>query len=123
MKNYVQQLNPVTNQVEWTTSAKLVVDPSNTILENVNGTKYRLCTIEVVNPKTGELFQTTAQIYENNFNKGVEAGKEYQCTLTEGTDGSGNLLFRISHLPAAQRLSLKDLGLTKMAIVPTTTVK
>ena len=38
--------------------------PFGGILENVNGTKYRLCTIEVVNPKTGELFQTTAQIYD-----------------------------------------------------------
>lgn len=67
-------------------------------LVNANGTQYRVCTIEYAHPKTGEIQQPVAFMFEGNFAHGVEPKKEYLCTITQMENNRG--IINISHLPA-----------------------
>lgn len=67
-------------------------------LVNVNGTQYRVCTIEYVLP-SGEIKKPTAFMFEKNFMHGVTPKEEYLCTFTKMEDGRG--IINVSHLPAS----------------------
>ena len=90
-------------------NAKLISVSAN-VLQNVNGTSYRICNIEFVD-NNGVIQKTTAIMYENNFKHGVTPKEEYSAvaTIFEPTEQypKGSVLIQVSHLPAnADRPSL-----------------
>lgn len=90
-------------------NAKLTSVSAN-VLQNVNGTSYRVCNIEFVD-NNGVIQKTTAIMYEKNYEHGVTEGTEYVSTATlfEPTEQypKGSVLIQVSHLTAnADRPSL-----------------
>ena len=89
--------NPVTGQTEYQFEGKLLKALSETTLQNSNGKNYKLATIEFVDVH-GVIQKASAMIYEGNYSKGVDVGKEYVCTARKGTDNQ--IYIQMSHLEA-----------------------
>ena len=69
---------------------------SANVLENVNGTKYRVANVEFAD-REGTIQKSSALMYEKNFSYGVIVGKEYLSTATLTDRGA---LIAVSHLEA-----------------------
>lgn len=128
MKNWKEIKNKLTGQPNYTMTGKLIRVTSD-VRENENGTQYRLCEITVPHPSKDESFRTTAQIYENNFNKGMTEGEEYLVTANPARvkDAEGNIVtrlyFAMSHLQGNPTMvTAEDLGLEIEEVVPTAKV-
>lgn len=74
-------------------------------------TLFYPCTIEFKNPQ-GNLIQSSARVFEGNFKYGMEVGNEYRATARayQDKDGAWQVDIQVSHLQAASRPSLEDLG-------------
>jgi hypothetical protein len=98
--------NQVTGQLETSFQSKLV-SLSERVVENTNGTQFRIATCELPNGK-----QVSCRIYEKNFSYGMSVGTSYLTKATQYADANGEIQVDItmSHLTAATRASLDDLG-------------
>lgn len=76
-----------------------LVSVSDQILQNVNGTEYRVGTIEFENAK-GNSVRRSAMIYENNYQYGMTPGETYLATGKQTEQG---VLVTLSHLQGAAR--------------------
>lgn len=79
-------------------TAKLESISENTF-ENVNGKLYKAVTVSFKDIK-GNPASATGIIYEGNYKRGVEPGKEY---LTVATQTEKGVLITMSHLTSAER--------------------
>ena len=80
-------------------TAKLLSVSSNE-LQNVNGTKYRVCNVEFTDAN-GRIQKASGIVYAGNYQHGMVAGKEYAATATNTKEG---WLIAVSHLePNADR--------------------
>ena len=116
------QFNEVTNergQTEFNFMAKLVSVADN-VLGNVNGTEYRVATIEFYPPNTENPVQRSAIMYEKNYQHGVSAGNYYLSTMTPTTDQNGNpsVLLKVSHLTQAVRATTDDFASLLATVKP-----
>jgi hypothetical protein len=98
--------NAVTGQLETSFQAKLV-NLSDRVVENSNGTQFRIGTCELPNGK-----QVSCRIYEKNFSYGMSVGTSYLTKATQYADANGEVRvdLTMSHLTSATRASLDDLG-------------
>jgi hypothetical protein len=96
MFNFEVTVNPTTGEQQKRAnfSAKLI-SISDKTLTNVNGTEYRVATIEFKDAK-GVSQRVSAMIYENNFKYGMTVGETYNATVTI-TSGNAPLI-TVSHL-------------------------
>jgi len=113
--------NTVTNKVNYQVAAKLISIGTN-VLENVNGTQYRLCTIEFKDA-SGKSHRATASIWEKSFAYGMEVGNSYLTTINpekNAETGKTDLYFSVSHLEGTpERITAEDIDLD-FAEVPVT---
>lgn len=119
LSNFKAQINERTGARELTGPAKFLgwsVDQNtNEIREdfNSNGTKYRIARIETVNSH-GEVFETTALVYEGNFSHpdaNFVEGRDYLTTISEGVDEDDRrMYFRMSHLEIGVRITKDEFG-------------
>lgn len=74
-------------------------------------TLFYPCTIEFKNPQ-GNLIQTSARVFDKNYQYGMAVGNEYRATARTyaDKDGAWQVDIVVSHLQAAARPSLEDLG-------------
>ncbi|MCP4255048.1 MAG: hypothetical protein GY775_16900 [Candidatus Scalindua sp.] len=110
--------NEVTNLPEAYVAMKLLsISPEVLEFNNEKKTKYRLTTVEFDVGEGKE--STTAIMYESNFKYGVEIGSTYAGRVSYNKEAPIDiqLYFTVSHLPAAKRLTLSDLGLSVEDIV------
>lgn len=98
--------NAVTGQLETSFQAKLV-SLSDRVVENSNGTQFRIGTCELPNGR-----QVSCRIYEKNFSYGMSVGSSYLTKATQYADAHGQVQvdLTMSHLTSATRASLDDLG-------------
>lgn len=98
--------NSVTGQLETSFQSKLV-SVSDRVVENTNGTQFRIATCELPNGK-----QVSCRIYEKNFSYGMSVGTSYLTKATQYADANGEVQvdLTMSHLTVATRASLDDLG-------------
>lgn len=105
--------NTTTNKVNYQVSAKLISIGTN-VLENVNGTQYRLCTIEFKDG-SGTLRRVTASIWEKSFSYGMQVGNSYLTTINPEVNtktGKTDLYFSVSHLDGTpERVTAEELGM------------
>jgi len=94
MKKVTLQNRAGEDYVAYQFDAKLV-SISDRVLENKNGTEYRVATISFKDAK-GVPATCTATVYESNFAYGMEVGQSYLTTAipTEG----GRVFVQVSHL-------------------------
>lgn len=89
--------------------ATLVTLPGETVLENSNGKKYKLATLEYETAE-GKTVQRSAAIYEGNYahpNAELKIGNSYLTTVTiVGKEA----YLQMSHLQGAERASIDDFG-------------
>jgi hypothetical protein len=117
IKNWTSINNDVTGKVDYRMAGKIIQAPTGDWRENENGTKYKLCSIQVPHPvEDGVVVPTTAQIFENNLNKledGLIVGQEYLTTCNVAVkDGKTVFYFKVSHLQGnAQQVTAESLGL------------
>lgn len=86
-----------------------VVSLGTKVLENSNGTPYRLATVKYVSAN-GEEKQATAQIWEKNFTK-VKVGDEYLTEVRKVVNpktGQPGIFLTLSALPTAERAEIDD---------------
>jgi len=105
MANFKKVINDYNGQEEIQFQARLV-SVSDQELENVNGTPYRVATIEFENAN-GVQTQSSAIIYSGNYDRGMTTGRSYLCTAVQGEQG---VLVRMSHLEQAARATADDFG-------------
>lgn len=114
---FTQKFNEVTQQQEVNFPAKCL-SIGTKALENVNGTKYYVATIEFTNVN-GVVTKSTAFIYENNLiNKETGEiqifagdGIDYQATATMTTKGTPYIT--LSQLQNVAFASVENFGFTK----------
>ena len=95
--------NEKTGSYEAAFAAKLR-SVSDKTFTNVNGTEYRIASIDLPNGKT-----VSGIMYESNFQHGVTVGNTLACRAIY--QGSGeNVLITVSHLAAAERATIDDFG-------------
>lgn len=96
--------NSVTGQLETSFQAKLVA-VSDRVVENTNGTQFRIGTCELPGGK-----QVSCRIYEKNYSYGMNPGTSYLTKATQYADANGELHVDVtmSHLTAATRASIDD---------------
>lgn len=99
------KVNPATGNPETTFTGTLK-QVSDDVRENVNGTPYRLATIEFTNAD-GVIKTAGCMIYEKNYSHGMTIGKDYLCTAAKTTQG---MLITVSHLQNAVRATEDDFG-------------
>lgn len=92
MIKYVK--NEQTGQTEAQFSAKLLT-VSDKIFKNVNKTPFRVVGIEFED-NAGKVQKSSATMWETNYQKGVEIGKNYLATAVAGDDGRA--FIKVSHL-------------------------
>ena len=105
MQNFQKVTNEYTKQEELIFQADLV-SVSDNVLENVNGTEYRVGSVRFENPN-GDIVTRSAIIYENNYQYGMQVGNSYQCTAVKSDQG---VLIRMSHLEQSARATEADFG-------------
>lgn len=108
---FVKKTNPSDNSTyqEAQFQAKLV-DVSDNLLENVNGTAFVNCTIEFENAQ-GDTVRKGAIIYKKNLDHGMSIGNIYLATVRITGDERGPLV-TVSHLTSAVRATADDFGFT-----------
>lgn len=104
--NFTPVLNEVTGKTDFNFPGKLISLGSKE-LENSNGKKYVVGTIEFITP-AGEKVQRSAQIYKASLDQGIEVGRNYLSTASQGDNGE--IYIRTSHLVVAERAKLDDFG-------------
>ena len=115
------QFNETTNQNEKVFQAELV-SISSKVLENANGTKYRVATISLVNAKS-EKIEVSAIVYEKNYidestgEARMTIGESYRATAAPG-DHRGPIV-TVSHLTSAARATADLFGFEAVS-TPTT---
>jgi len=83
-----------------------LISISETEMQNVNGTKYRLCQVEFDNANSERVIRNGI-IYEANYNHPQadwKVGASYLTTVTI-TEGREDALIKVSHLQQAVRAS------------------
>lgn len=100
--------NPVTGSMECNFNGKLLSINEDTVLENKNGTMYRIAQVEFKN-SNGDLEKTSVQLYESNYEKGLEIGQTYICTMVI-TDREEPLLFISPLIASAKRAKISSFG-------------
>lgn len=110
--NFVEKTNPNDNSKykEAQFQSKLV-DVSDNVLENVNGTLFVNCTIEFENAQ-GNTVRKGAIIYKKNLDHGMSVGNTYLTTVRITGDERGPLV-SVSHLTNAARATEDDFGFTE----------
>lgn len=98
------ELNEKGQQVAFFNAELLSI--SEKVMENTNGTPYRVGTIKFTN-EMGVPKQVTATIYEKNYKYGMEVGKSYACRAFATDNG---VFTQMSHLATAERASFEDFG-------------
>lgn len=73
--------------------------------DNEKQTEYRVCVIELENGK-----QASAVMYESNHSYGVNVGTSYASRAIYDPAKGKELFLTVSHLAAADRLTIEDLG-------------
>lgn len=107
------KINSVTGNQEAQFTGKLL-SISEQVLQNTNGTSYRVGTVQFKNAQ-GNTVQRTGLIYESNYvNKDtsevrMSVGNEYLCTAIVA-EGQDSVLITVSHLQGAARASKDDFG-------------
>lgn len=106
--------NKETGEQNLETGCKLL-SYGNARFENSNGTGYFLATVEFVDQQ-GQMHEVTATIWESNFEKGVEVGKEYLLTIAPG-DSRGPLLnmSALEYRPVGKRATADMFNFEKAA--------
>lgn len=91
-------------QTEFRFNATLV-SVSDNILENSNGTAFRICSIKLPNNKI-----VSGRVYEKNLSHGMTPGTQYLCTARPYADANGveQIDITVSHLTQAPRASMND---------------
>lgn len=85
---------------------------STAILQNVNGTQYRVATVEFTGADN-KVHTASALVYEKNYGYGMPIDKEYLSTVTLTAQGP---LITVSHLqPNADRPTLEMFGFAATA--------
>ena len=95
-------------QVEGSFEANLAVtliSVGETTQENKNGTVYHVGSVTLDNGKN-----VSAIIYEKNFNYGVTPGTKYLAKAIYDPKRGNDVLIQMSHLVAAERANIADLG-------------
>lgn len=98
-------INKITGNVEFEFSGKMIAPLSETTLQNSNGKNFKLATIEFVDVN-GVIQKASAMIYEGNYSKGVEVGKEYLCVARKS---DGKIYIQMSHLIAGAGFASEDM--------------
>jgi len=112
MTKYKEVQNEETGEIEFLFNGSLI-KISETVLENVNSKEYKIVTVRF-NLPNGEEVERTAMCYASNYDKGIEVGKSYLCSLTFDEDNEPQI--RMSHLSNASRASADDFaGLLQVA--------
>lgn len=78
---------------------------SDVVQQNVNGTYYHICQVEIENEENGEKIQSMAHIWAKNYEKGVTPGRKYLTTAAPSDKG---WYIVMSHLE--QGAGMADLG-------------
>ncbi len=93
---YNQRINKTTGNQEVDFNG-ILLSIGDTVRENTNGTKFRLCNIKFddVNGKPQTIL---ASVYEKNFEKGLKVGDQYLCTAQKET-ATGRVYIHVSALP------------------------
>mgnify|MGYP003525700979 CR=1 FL=1 len=91
-------------QTEFRFNATLI-SVSDNILENSNGTEFRICSIKLPNGKV-----VSGRVYEKNLSHGMTPGTDYLCTARPYADTNGveQVDITVSHLTQAPRASMSD---------------
>ena len=98
------QENKTTGAQEAVFAGKLL-SISDKVLQNSNGTNYKVATIEFTDV-AGVKRKTSALVYEGNYKHGMKIGEEYSATASL----SGNDVYvRVSHLPASGERANADM--------------
>lgn len=97
--------NPTTGnpQAQFPATLKSV---GTTILQNSNQKNYKIVSVEFENA-SGAKQLASAAIYEGNYSKGIEVGKNY---LTTVTIVDGKAYMQMSHLENAAQATADDFG-------------
>jgi len=112
MTNYKEIINELTGEKEFLFNAKLL-KMGETILENSNGTEFKIATIGFELPN-GDAVQRTAICYASSYEQGVEVDENYLCNLSFSEE-DGEPQLRMSHLSNALRATSDDFaGLVEM---------
>lgn len=90
---------------EANVNVTMVAEASDRVMENTNGTQYRVLTVKLPTSK-----QVSAIIYESNFEKGVEVGTVYLAKAIYNPERGKEVLIQMSHLTGADRANVDDLG-------------
>lgn len=107
MFNFEVTANPTTGEQQKRANfnAKLI-SISDKVLENANGTPYRVATVEFTDAKKA-IQRVSALVYEKNFNYGMTVGETYLATVII-TDGNAPLI-TVSHLPGSGNRASADM--------------
>jgi hypothetical protein len=98
-------LNEFTNEVNIAVESEFL-SMGSAILENKNGTQYRIATIKLVTEQ-GEEKTVTAMCYEKNVQKGsFVKGEKYLTTIAPG-DERGPIVL-LAPLSIGERLAAED---------------
>lgn len=103
--------NSKTGKTDYQFTGKLLTIEDE-VRSNTNGTNYVLGTISFVNAK-GQVKEATCAVYENNLKHGMETGKEYLCTASQGADN--RMYIHVSHLQNVSAATTDDFGIEAVA--------
>ena len=104
MTKYREILNEQTGEREFLFNAKLLKISTN-IFENSNSKEFKIVTLKF-NLPNGEEVERTGMCYANNYEYGIEVGKDYVCNLRFDDEGIPQI--QMSHLNNADRASVED---------------
>jgi hypothetical protein len=94
--------NETTGKYDVQFQGKLIsVASDENVMENINGTQYRPCTIQFKDAKGADR-TASGIIYEKNFEKGMSVGTTYLCTASEGDERGA--IISVSHLTQSARV-------------------
>lgn len=117
MSNFIKKTNELTGKPYLQFDAKLI-NVSDELRENSNGTQFVLGNIQYVDPK-GNVKNTSAMIYEKSLAHGMEPGQTYVTSMEQGEDGT--VYVRMSHLQNTARVTateFEDLFAEAVEIAP-----
>jgi hypothetical protein len=104
-----------------------LISISEKALTNVNGTNYKIATINFENSQ-GAKENVSAFVYEGNYSKTDDAGNalmvvggEYNCTVTLPAASPDKPIITVSHLPASgQRATASAFGVSNEQVAQIT---
>jgi hypothetical protein len=104
MTKYREILNEETGERDFLFNAKLLKISTN-IFENSNSKEFKIVTLKF-NLPSGEEVERTGMCYANNYEYGIEVGKDYVCNLRFDDEGIPQI--QMSHLNNANRANEDD---------------